>query len=80
MHRFGCAATLTPGTEVFHSADPAQPAGMVVLAATLPGQGCQALVSLKTAALDGGELRAGPDGLPLTALPLPYDVPAEAET
>ena len=39
-------AALQAGQEVFHDADPGQPAGMVVLAGSLPGQGHVALVEL----------------------------------
>lgn len=70
-----CAAPLSPGIEVFHSADAGQPAGMVVLAASLPeGRHC-ALVELKIAALQGGELHAGaPGGAVLRVDALPYSL------
>ncbi len=63
------------GQEVFHSSDPAQPAGMVANAA-----GQHALVELKLTALEGGSLHLGaPDGPRLTQVELPYTVPtAEA--
>jgi folate-binding protein YgfZ len=68
---------LAPGAEVFHSADPAQPAGMVALAAPAPDGGHAALVELKIAATqEPGELRAGEAVLLTTALP--YALPAEA--
>jgi folate-binding protein YgfZ len=68
---------LAPGVEVFHSADPAQPAGKVVLAASAPDGGHAALVELKIAATHGpGELRAGAAVLSTTALP--YALPTEA--
>jgi folate-binding protein YgfZ len=70
------SAALTPGQEVFHSADPAQPAGMVVLAASLRPQRHRALVELKIASLDGGELRSG-DAL-LSPTELPYLLATEA--
>jgi len=70
------SAALTPGQEVFHSADPAQPAGMVVLAASLRPQRHRALVELKIASLDGGELRVG-DVL-LRPTELPYSLATEA--
>jgi folate-binding protein YgfZ len=70
------SAALAPGQEVFHSADPAQPAGMVVLAASLsPLRHC-ALVELKIASLDEGGLRVG-DAL-LTPADLPYSLATEA--
>lgn len=56
------AAALAPGVEVFHSGDPGQPAGKVVLAASLPGAGHAALVELKMAALGSGSLHAGSTG------------------
>ena len=67
------AAALQPGQEVFHSADPGQPAGMVVLAASADAQRHAALVELKIAALDGGTLHAGAaDGPLLRPAALPY--------
>lgn len=72
------AAALAPGTEVFHSEDPAQPAGMVVLAASLPDGRHAALVELKIAALEGGELHAGSaEGPRLSLQPLPYPLDVE---
>lgn len=71
---------LQAGQEVFHSADPGQPAGMVVLGAPRPGGGGTALVELKLAALEGGSLHAGSaEGTLLHPLNLPYPLPAEAE-
>lgn len=65
---------LAPGQEVFHSADPGQPAGMVVNAGHLPGSAV-ALVELKLAALEGGELHAGSaDGPLLSVGALPYTI------
>lgn len=69
---------LAPGGEIFHDADPGQPAGMVVLAGQA-GDRCAALVELKLAALEGGSLHAGgADGPRLRLAVLPYTVPAEA--
>jgi folate-binding protein YgfZ len=71
------AVALAPGQEIFHDADPGQPAGMVVLAGTWAGSHA-ALVELKLSALDGGSLHAGAaDGALLTPAALPYDIPAE---
>jgi hypothetical protein len=71
-------AALAPGEELFHDADPGQPAGMVVLAASFEGRHA-ALVELKIAATAGGELHArSPDGPRLHLTPLPYTIPAEA--
>lgn len=68
-------AALAPGLEVFHSADPGQPAGMVVLAASLPGGRHAALVELKISALQAGELHAGQaGGALLRPTPLPYSL------
>ncbi len=69
---------LQPGQEVFHEADPGQPAGLVVLAGKLPGSGPVALVELKLSALEGGALHAGAADGPLLRLgALPYAIPAE---
>ena len=72
---------LQPGQEIFHRADPEQPAGMVVLAGSFGGRHA-ALVEVKLAALapsTGGSLHAvtalGPQ---LTLAALPYSFPAEA--
>lgn len=76
---FDSDAPLQPGQEVFHDADPSQPAGMVVLAAPRPGGGWTALVEVKLAALEGGRLHAGAvDAAVLTPLTLPYAIPIEA--
>jgi hypothetical protein len=72
------SAALAPGVEVFHSADPGQPAGMVVLAATLPDGRHAALVELKTAAAQDGELHAT-GGATLAPTPLPYALEALAD-
>jgi len=73
-----CPVLLAPGSEVFHEADPDQPAGMVVLAGALPGRDPVALVEVKLAALETGALRAGgADGPLLTPGALPYAFPTE---
>ncbi len=72
------AQALQPGLEVFHSADPGQPAGMVVLAGTRAGNGHSALVEIKLGALEGGTLHAASvDGPLLTPQMLPYPLDAE---
>jgi hypothetical protein len=76
-------AAAAAGAEVFVPEDPSQPAGQVVLAASLPGadggQRHAALVEMKRALTDGGELRLGAaDGPALRLVPLPYEIPAEA--
>jgi folate-binding protein YgfZ len=68
-----CDSPVAAGAEVFHSEDPGQPAGMAVLAASLPGGPHAALVELKTAALLGGTLHTGSvEGPLLSPSTLPY--------
>jgi hypothetical protein len=75
---FGCEAPAQPGQEVFHDADPGQPAGMVVNAASFEGRHA-ALVEVKLAALEGGALRLGsPEGPRLEREELPYPLALEA--
>jgi len=72
---FGCSEPASSGQEVFHSDDPAQPAGMVALAGTLPPGRHIVLAEVKIAALAGGELRLGSAaGVPLERAELPYAV------
>ena len=68
------------GQEVFHSAEPAQPAGMVVNAAPNPhSTGSSLLVEVKLAALRVGSLHLGSaEGASLRRAPMPYDVPFES--
>ena len=61
--------TLTPGMEVFLSADSEQAVGQVVQAAAAPGGGWDALLSMQISAADQPLQVAGQ---PLTPLPLPY--------
>ena len=72
-------AAVVPGQEVHHSSDPSQPAGMVVLAAPVPGDGSgrhAALVECKTAlTVVSGQLTAGRSVLGLE--PLPYPLPSD---
>jgi len=75
---FDSDAPAQAGQEVFASADPSQPAGMVANAASHDGAH-NALVELKIAALDDAALHLGaPDGPLLTRSALPYAVPLEA--
>ena len=75
---FDSAADSDPGQEVFHSADPGQPAGLVVLAARRPGGSSSALVEIKLAALAAGSLHLGAaDGPVLTRSALPYAIPTD---
>ncbi len=80
MFLFETDAVASAGQEVFHSADPSQPAGMVVNAAPLPGAaGSAALVEVKLAALESGQLQLGAaDGAVLRLATLPYVLPNEA--
>jgi tRNA-modifying protein YgfZ len=66
------------GTEVFSSADPSQPCGMIVNAAANGSKQFDCLVELKIAALDDGEVRlGGADGPALQFRSLPYALPLE---
>jgi hypothetical protein len=72
------AVPMTAGQEVFHSADPEQPAGLIALAGTLGGGRHDALAELKIAATTEGTLHlGGADGPPLSLAALPYAVPLE---
>jgi len=67
------------GQEVFHSDDPGQPAGMVVLAASHAGRHA-AQLELKLAAAERGQLHLGAaDGPVLSRLPMPYALPTDAD-
>lgn len=71
---FNSDSPATAGQEVFHSADPGQPAGLVANAA-----GGSLLVELKLAVLGGGSLHLGSlEGPVLAQADLPYAVPIEA--
>ncbi len=78
MFLFDVDAAAQAGQELFHSADPGQPAGLVANAAPAPGGGSRLLAEVKLAALDGGSLHLGsPDGPALARQELPYAVPVE---
>lgn len=68
------AGPVTVGQEVFHPADPQQPAGLVADAAPHPRLGTwHALASVQTSALDGQPLHVGgPEGVVAHVEPLPY--------
>jgi folate-binding protein YgfZ len=67
---FESAVPASAGQEIFHSADPGQPAGLVVNAA-----GPRVLAEVKLATLDSGSLHLGAvDGPVLVRQPMPYDV------
>jgi folate-binding protein YgfZ len=64
---------LAAGQEVFQSAEPDQPAGLVAEAAPSPHGGWDAIASLQLAAAEAGDLHAQrADGPGLKLLPLPY--------
>jgi len=61
------------GAEVFATADPEQPCGMIVNAAPNGNGGVDALVEMKLAAIEAGSVRLGSaEGAPLTFLDMPY--------
>jgi len=62
------------GQELFHSADPSQPAGLVAAVARREGRSLL-LAEVKLAALEGGSLHLGAaEGAALRPEPLPYSV------
>jgi folate-binding protein YgfZ len=66
-------AAAQAGDEVFALADPGQPCGMVVNAAPNGAGGVDALVEMKLAALEAGDIRLGSaDGAPLAFQAMPY--------
>jgi len=66
-------AAAAAGVEVFATADPEQPCGMVVNAAPNGKGGIDALVEMKLAAIEAASVRLGSaDGAPLTFLDMPY--------
>jgi folate-binding protein YgfZ len=71
------AASAQAGDEVFAVADPDQPCGMVVNAAPNGNGGVDALVEMKLAALDEGDVRLGSaQGALLRFQPMPYSLDA----
>lgn len=80
MHLFATEGEAAAAQELFHSADPAQPAGMVVNAASEPGGGSLLLAEVKIAALESGTLHlGGAQGPLLRRLALPYPVADTAD-
>jgi folate-binding protein YgfZ len=74
---FDAASAALPGQEIFHSADPGQPAGLVANAA-VTSQGGSLLAEVKLAALAEGSLHLGTaDGPLLTQRALPYALPQD---
>jgi tRNA-modifying protein YgfZ len=71
-------SALKAGDEVFDSADPDQPCGLVAQAAAAPQGGFDAIVSMQTSAVNGPGLRLSQaDGPVLELLPLPYELLAD---
>jgi len=80
MHLFATNGSAQAGQEVFHSDDPAQPAGMIVNAADVSSTGSRVLAEVKLSSLASGTLHLGqPHGPLLEPLPLPYPVPTTAD-
>ena len=82
---FASDVPAAPGLEVFHSSDPGQPAGMVASSARAPVAAAtahphRALVEIKLAALESGEVRLGDASGPLlTLMASPYAIPLADE-
>lgn len=73
------AGNSAPGTEVFSSADPAQPCGMIVNAELCAANQIDCLVEIKTSALETGTIHLGSAAGPvLNFKPLPYPLPDPA--
>lgn len=74
---FETDATATVGQEIFHSADPEQPAGVVAGSGSRDGRSVIA-AEIKLAALEGGSLHLGSaTGAVLQPRALPYDIPPQ---
>jgi hypothetical protein len=67
------AGAAQAGQEVFSTAEPGQPVGLIAQAAPAPAGGTAVIVALKLDAAEAAELRVGtPDGPALAGLHLPY--------
>jgi len=75
---FDSDAAAQAGQELFTSADPGQPAGLVTGAAPRPGGGFSLLAEAKIASLDEHLHLGSTEGPLLRATALPYKFPAEA--
>lgn len=74
---FETDAAATIGQEIFHSADPEQPAGVVAGSGTRDGRTAIA-AEIKLAALEGGSLHLGSaSGAVLQPRALPYEIPPQ---
>ena len=76
------ATAAAAGAEVFAAADPEQPAGQIVLSASLPhpegGARHAVLIEVKRALAEAGELHVGAADGPVVRLrALPYEIPAD---
>jgi len=76
------ATAAAAGAEVFAAADPEQPAGQIVLSASLPhpegGARHAVLIEVKRALAQAGELHVGAvDGPVVRLRALPYEIPAD---
>lgn len=70
---------LQAGMEIFSSADPEQPCGMVVNAEASSPDQADCLVEIKTASMEDGTIHAGSAGGPVLQFrPLPYALPDPA--
>ncbi|HEY0064843.1 MAG TPA: folate-binding protein [Telluria sp.] len=70
-------ASASAGDEVFSASDPDQPCGMIVNAAPNGSGGVDALVEMKLAAIEQGDIHLGSaTGTPLQLLPMPYPLDA----
>lgn len=69
-------AAALPGEEVFSTADPEQPCGMIVNAAPNGAGGADALVEMKLSALDEDVRLGSAGGAPVRFLPMPYPLDA----
>jgi folate-binding protein YgfZ len=71
-------AALQAGQEIFHESDPSQPCGLVVQAASAPGGGWDAIVSIQITASQAGSLAAGtPQGPAISVQSPPYPLLAD---
>ncbi len=74
---FETDAAATVGQEIFHSADPEQPAGVVAGSGSHDGR-TVLTAEIKLAALEGGSLHLGhAGGALLQPRPLPYEIPPQ---
>ncbi|RTL20613.1 MAG: folate-binding protein [Burkholderiales bacterium] len=77
LQLFETDSTAAIGQEIFHSADPEQPAGIVAGAGTRDGRTFIA-AEIKLAALEGGSLHLGSaGGATLQPRALPYEIPPQ---